>query len=281
MIQPPLNYTGSKFKLLDQILPELNYKKEKFVDLFAGGGSVYANVLDKYEKIIVNDIIKDLVNVHKGILESDEIIELTKLNCKDLKINKELYDRLRDSYNGTPSADKLWALILSCNSNLIRFNQKGEFNQTWGKRSWNPSTDKKLDSYKSHIRRFKEKIKFESKSFEMIEIDENMMIYIDPPYGYVKDKSGEIGNKQISEAGYNNFYHQKDDLNLYQFCHKINEIGSSFMISGVLEHGGQTTWILDKLISDGFTFKELNCNYEKINKSGNDKNTIEIIVKNY
>ena len=92
--------------------------------------------------------------------------------------------------------------------------------------------------------------------------------------GDVKDKSGEIGNKQISEAGYNNFYHQKDDLNLYQFCHKINEIGSSFMISGVLEHGGQTTWILDKLISDGFTFKELNCNYEKINKSGNDKNTI-------
>lgn len=57
MIQPPLNYTGSKFKLLDQILPELNYKKEKFVDLFAGGGSVYANVLDKYEEIIVNDIM--------------------------------------------------------------------------------------------------------------------------------------------------------------------------------------------------------------------------------
>ena len=98
MIQPPLNYTGSKFKLLDQILPELNYKKEKFVDLFAGGGSVYANVLDKYEEIIVNDIIKDLVNIHKGILESDEIIDLTKSNCKDLKTNKESYDELRDSF---------------------------------------------------------------------------------------------------------------------------------------------------------------------------------------
>jgi site-specific DNA-adenine methylase len=113
-----------------------------------------------------------------------------------------------------------------------------------------PDLKDREDWKEETIKRFKEKIKFESKSFEMIEIDENMMIYIDPPYGFVKDKSGEIGNKQISEAGYNNFYHQKDDLNLYQFCHKINEIGSSFMISGVLEHGGQTTWILDKLIFD-------------------------------
>src|SRR5574344_1815734 len=47
MINPPFNYTGSKFKLLDQILPLLDYNKEYFIDLFCGGGSVYTNVLDK------------------------------------------------------------------------------------------------------------------------------------------------------------------------------------------------------------------------------------------
>ena len=59
-INTPFCYTGSKFKLLEQIIPVFDYSKNTFVDLFTGGGSVYTNVLDKYEKIIVNDIIKDL-----------------------------------------------------------------------------------------------------------------------------------------------------------------------------------------------------------------------------
>mgnify|MGYP006910629311 CR=1 FL=1 len=36
-----------------------------------------------------------------------------------------------------------------------------------------------------------------------------------------------------------------------------------------------------KLISDGFNHKELNFNYEKINKSGSKKETKEIIIFNY
>lgn len=50
MINTPFNYTGNKFKLLDQILPHMDYSKKYFIDLFAGGGSVYTNVVDKYEK---------------------------------------------------------------------------------------------------------------------------------------------------------------------------------------------------------------------------------------
>ena len=49
MIETPFNYTGSKFRLLEQILPEFDYSKPYFVDLFTGGGSVYTNVLDKYD----------------------------------------------------------------------------------------------------------------------------------------------------------------------------------------------------------------------------------------
>jgi site-specific DNA-adenine methylase len=59
MIETPFNYTGSKFKLLEQLLPEFDTTKSTFVDVFTGGGSVYTNVLDKYEKVIVNDIITD------------------------------------------------------------------------------------------------------------------------------------------------------------------------------------------------------------------------------
>ena len=73
-----MNYTGSKFKLLEQILPECDYTKPYFVDLFCGGGSIYTNVADKYDKLIANDVIKDLVGIHQSLLDGDSIIEETK-----------------------------------------------------------------------------------------------------------------------------------------------------------------------------------------------------------
>jgi len=78
-IEGVMNYTGSKFKLLEQLLPEFDYTKPYFVDLFCGGGSVYTNVVDKYEKLIVNDVIKDLIGIHQALLDSDDIINKTKL----------------------------------------------------------------------------------------------------------------------------------------------------------------------------------------------------------
>ena len=280
-IETPFNYTGSKFKLLEQLLPNFDYTKPYFVDLFCGGGSIYTNVLDKYDKIIANDIISDLMGIHKNLMQDDQIITDTKELCPDKNEPLE-FSELRNNYNSAPTPSKLWALMLSCNSNQIRFNQSGLFNQTFGKRSWNPSTDKKVETFTNHIRKYKDKIRFTSKPFNEVEIkSDKIMIYADPPYGYVMNENGEIGNKQISEAGYNNFYYKQDDINLYEYLHNVNNIGSSFVISGVLEHGGKTSWLLSKLISDGFKYKELDFNYNKVNKSNSDKKTKEIIVLNY
>lgn len=133
-INTPFNYTGSKFKLLEQILPKMDYSRSTFIDLFTGGGSVYTNILDKYESVYINDIIKDLVLLHKILLNNPDIlIENTKrlATCKE---DKDKFLRLRSSYNESNSPDKLWALMLSCTSNLMRFNKSFKFNQTWGKR---------------------------------------------------------------------------------------------------------------------------------------------------
>lgn len=281
MIETPFNYTGSKFKLLQQLLPIFDFTKSNFVDVFTGGGSIYTNVAEKYRKILVNDIISDLIGIHQELLISDEIISKTKYLCQNLKESQEEYIKLRSSYNKSKSPDKLWALMLSCNSNLIRFNKQGQFNQTWGKRSWNSSTDSKVKVFTEHIRKYENKIEFSSKNFNNIEITTDTFYYLDPPYGYIKSNDGTIDNRQISEAGYNNFYYKDDDINLYNFCHKINQIDSTFMISGVIEHGGKTSWILDKLSNDGFKLHELKFDYDKINKSGTDKKTREVIITNY
>lgn len=279
-IETPFNYTGSKFKLLEQLLPEFDYTKPYFIDVFAGGGSIYTNIVDKYDKIIVNDVIEDLVGIHKELILGDEIIQLTKGLCPGKK-NTEGYAELRNSYNEQKSPEKLWALMLSCTNNMMRFSLKFNFNQTYGDRGWSDNTQRKVDAFTNHIRPYKNNIKFTSKSFDMIDISsEKIMFYCDPPYGRIKNDDGTIGKKQISEAGYNCYWKQEDDVKLYEYLKMIDKIGSSFMVSGVLSHDGKTCWMLDKLIQDGYRYKVLEYDYNKVSRKG-DKETTEIIIMNY
>jgi DNA adenine methylase Dam len=278
-VENPFNYTGSKYKILDQILPLFDYNKKNFVDLFAGGGSVYSNVLDKYDKIAVNDVIKELIDIQHKLIINDDIIN----NVKKLVVSKDDKDgflELRKNFNNDKSPEKLWALMLCCTNNMLRFNKKFEFNQTFGKRTFNSNTEKKIKSFVDNVRPFKEKIMFLSKSFNDIPLLTNTMYYIDPPYGYVKNND-TIGTKQISEAGYNAYYNRADDLMLYEYVKNIHKIGSSFMLSGLLEHNDKKSWILTRLINDGFNWKEIDLNYNKVSRLDKDKKSKEIIIYNY
>jgi DNA adenine methylase Dam len=265
-IETPFNYTGGKFKLLPQILPEMDESKSIFLDVFTGGGSVYTNILDKYNKVIVNDIISDLIGIHKELLESDVILNKTKLLCPS-KEDHELFLKLREEYNINPSPEGLWALMLSSTNNMIRFNQKFKYNQTFGKRSWNDNTQKKVNRFTDHIRKYKNNLQYISVPFEQIEINSDMMIYCDPPYSN-------------TSAGYNAYWKKDDDEKLYKYIKNIDKVGASFMLSGVLEHDGSPCKLLERLIIDGYKVIELDFNYNKVSRKG-EKETKEIIIKNY
>ncbi len=264
MIDSVMNYTGSKFKLLNQLLPEFDYNKSTFVDVFCGGGSVYTNVLEKYEEVIINDIISDLIGIHKSLMKSDDIIEKTKSLCPG-KLNTEGYSKLREDYNLNPSPDKLWALMLSCTNNMVRFNQKFKFNQTYGNRGWNSNTDVKVDNFKNHIRKFNN-IKYLSTHFENLDFNDSML-YIDPPYSN-------------TEAGYNAFWKKDDDTKLYEWLRDMERKECSFAVSGTLSHDGKPCLLLDKLVSDGYNVIEFEFDYNKVSRVGK-KETKEVLIKNY
>jgi len=261
-----LNYTGNKFGILHKIVDEMDFTKKQFIDLFTGSFVVGSNVVDKYDKVVANDIISDLIGIHKGLIESDDIIEQTKLLCPD-KDDQEGYIQLRKNYNDNNSPSGLFALMLSCTNNMIRYNLKGEVNQSFGRRSWNDNTTKKVNNFINHIRQYKDKIKFISSDFSNIIVSEPSMVYIDSPYSN-------------SEAGYNSIWRQSDDIRLYNYCKELDKNGSSFMVSGVLTHDGKSCLLLDKLIQDGYRYKELDYNYNKVSRKGN-KETTEIIIMNY
>lgn len=280
-LNTPFNYTGSKYNLLNQILPEFDYSKSYFVDLFTGGGSVYCNVVDKYEKIIANDIISDLIEIHKNLVNGNYLFVKNVKKLSPNKDNQEEYLNLRKSFNSDKSPEKLFALLLSCTNNMMRFNNSFEFNQTFGKRSYNDSTEKKINDFINHLKNHKDKIFFTSKSFEKIIPNNPSMIYIDPPYGYILNDDGTIGNKQLSEAGYNCYWKKENEIALYEYVLKINNLSHSFSLSSVYKHNNKTSWLVQKLIDFGFNYKEINYNYNKVSRKGDKKDTIEIILKNY
>ena len=200
MINSFLNYTGSKYKLLPQLLPHFDYSKNTFIDMFAGGGSVFANVVDKYEKIIANDKVSDLIKIYELIFD-DQFVTAVKSVCPN-KGDKDGYLQLRKSYNDYPSPDKLMALMLCCHNNIARFNLSGKFNATYGDRSFNLATEIKIDNWVNCLKDKISKISFHSLDFGcyLVLPKNDKFFYFDPPY------NSKINNG----AGYNNLCHNNN-----------------------------------------------------------------------
>jgi len=76
-ISCPFNYTGGKFKLLEQLQPLFD-KKEVFLDLFAGGGNVGIN--SSSSKVIFNDLNEKLIDLIKFIKDTDTNILLKQID---------------------------------------------------------------------------------------------------------------------------------------------------------------------------------------------------------
>ncbi len=271
MINTPFNYTGSKFKLLPQILPHFDYTKPDFIDLFTGGGSVYANVAAKYERVLSNDIIKDLVTTHKELLFNKDLFAAeVKSLCVD-KENQAGYHILRDSYNAAKTPSKLFALMLCCTNNLMRFNKSFQFNQTFGRRTFNDSTQKKIDEFCAGLEAHKDKIKFESESFENIWSNNprETFWYLDPPYA-------------SSEAGYNAYWSNSLEAKLLDYCLKIHEAGGTFALSGISgKHKDKGESPLITELTKRFNIVNINHDYKKVARNKDEVRGQEVLIKNY
>ncbi|MBU8597340.1 DNA adenine methylase [Alkalihalobacillus clausii] len=277
-VKSPLNYVGGKHKLLPQILPLFPEKIGTFIDVFAGGCNVAANV--DAEVTIINDKqaqVVDLIeyiysrSIDELLRELDAIIESYQLS----KTNKEGYLKLRADYNtGNVSPQMFYALVTHSFNNQIRFNQSGGFNMPFGKdrSSFNPML-------RERFIRFKETLDEKSLSlrigdFRDLELDSygnDRFVYCDPPY-------------LITTAAYNESggWSEQDERDLYEWLDSINESGIKFALSNVIEHKGRTNDILTewsrKYSTHNLSISYANSNYRSSNR---DSVTREVLITNY
>jgi DNA adenine methylase len=274
MLKSPLNYTGSKDKIIHQLTQHFPIQEsvDTFWDVFTGGLSVTINT--QYDKYRSNDIIKPLIDFYRNLYLACQEGSIEKEIDKILihKIDKnstEQYAGLREKFNETKDPYLFFSLVNSCTNNMMRFNKKFKFNQTFGKRNINDNTIRKLFDYCEVLK--SKNIIFENlnfqKLFENSTPKKDDFVYLDPPY------------YQITEAGYNAYWSKSDEEDLYDLIDSLEKQGIRFALSGVKTHKGIPNPYLTRLSK--YKIIEIQHDYEKVAKNKNIGSTQEILVINY
>jgi adenine-specific DNA-methyltransferase len=300
IIQSPLNYTGGKFKLLEQIFPHFPKRIDTFVDLFCGGCNVGINVnadtvifndnspkllylynmFKNLGKTAVLDMIDDIITKY-GLSRSTEY-GYAHYDCESSaglgSFNREPFLRLREGFN-KKNEDygyyaMLYVLIVYAFNNQIRFNSKGEFNLPVGKRDFNDKMKSKLSACID--RRHENEYRFLCKDFRELDtsaLTENSLVYCDPPY-------------LITCATYNeqDGWNEQSERDLLAFLDGLNERDIKFALSNVLSSKGKTNEILAEWLRHNqyrtihLDYKYSNSNYQRKDRSGIED---EVLIINY
>lgn len=268
----------------------VNVAEEYFNGLFNYDNEIIMNDIDShviellefFSKHDIEEILEKISFYIKkyGLSETDKYGYTPYLigNKKDVSnYNREKYIRLREDYNSRRYLDDsnilFYLLIVFGFNNQIRFNSKGKFNLPVGKRDFNSNMKNKLLDF--HRVLSTHNFNFSSRDFRLIDgINHNDFVYADPPY-------------RITTATYSeqNKWTLQDDLDLFCFLDRVNDLGAKFAMSNVIIHNGKANEELIKWSEKYLKYSSLNLdfNYNNSNYQSKAKNskTVEVLIKNY
>ncbi|QIB70279.1 DNA adenine methylase [Aminipila butyrica] len=246
--ESPLNYVGSKGRIVTDIRNRIPAGIDVFADIFGGGFNVGINSIA--DTILYNDInyfVEEIIRSFKEYDTYQYLIYMKKIIKKFglQKANADAYISARKYYNLLPIKKRdprlLFTIILYGYQQQIRFNSRHEFNNPVGMRWFN---DKVLEKMISFSREIKEKnIIFLSDDYQEIihDLDDRAFVYLDPPYQMT------TGTYNDGKRGFNG-WSKELERSLLTNLDILNEKNIKFMLSYVVEHKGQRnedvlTWI--------------------------------------
>lgn len=292
LAQSPLNYTGGKFRLLDQILPKFPNNISTFYDIFCGGFNVGSNIkagravgIDSNQQLIeLLNFIKNTQNIEnklERIIAKYSLSNSAKFGYEYYgsnsvsglgNYNKQGFKALKDDYNKDKSPLLFLVLIIFGFNNQIRFNSKGEFNLPVGKRDCNLKLKRKLEQFRKNIQD-NSFICMDFRQFDLKKLSSNDFLYLDPPY--------LLGNANYNENG---GWTKQDEIDLLGFLKRADAKGIKFALSNVLEHKGlRNDILLEWCLENSFNILYLSHSYSNSSYQTKYKNSQskEVLISNY
>lgn len=215
-IPPVIKWTGSK-RTVAPLLAENFLPSETYFEPFVGGGAMlpYARAGKGY----ASDIIPELIELWNNIKEKPEkVASEYEKRWKSLQDEGvDVYYRVRDNFNSTRNCFDFLFLTRTCVNGMIRYNDKGEFNNSFhlSRPGINP------DSLKAIIYQWKEAIQ----KIDFLNVDyreclekakKGDFVFLDPPYGGTKSR-----------------YTQTDFVleDFYKELDRLNSVGAKWMLT--------------------------------------------------
>lgn len=270
IIKSPLNYTGSKYSILNEITKVLPKHISTFIDIMGGAFNVGVNVVA--EKVIYNEFLPHTFNIIKTLLNEDSsyIINKVETIINDFKLeksNKENYILLRNDYNNSKDIYKLFVLHMYCFQNQMRFNGKLEFNSPVGNCSYNSTLTERIQKFIPRTINY-ELFNLSYKDLDITHLDKESVFYFDPPYfitnaTYNDGKRGFIG------------WNADEETKLLEYITFLHKNGFKFILSNVIYHNENTNYILAEWVN---THK---FNVVNIDNVGAKNTRDEVIITNY
>lgn len=293
----PLFYVGDKYKLMKQLIDLFPSEVDSFYEPFVGGGTVFLNI--NANRYYLNDIDKNLVNIHKFLIESskDHILffknvekvinkyQLSRSYKEDIipaslkkqwkktyfaRFNKDGYEKLRAHVNKYTKNDPLilYILLIYGFNRMLRFNGGGKFNLPVGNVDFNKNVVNALSSYFNFVRG--KKITFGSKDFRTYfsnrNYSKNDFVYLDPPY-------------LITASEYNKLWDNQSEAELLLLIEDLDKKGVKFALSNVTHYNGSKNDLLIDWMKK-YKVHKIESNY--INYHDNGKKQIkEVLITNY
>lgn len=280
-IKSPMNYTGGKYKILNDIIPSFPSGIKNFVDLFAGGLNVGINV--NAETIYANDQISYIIDLYKLFQDTstDDLVASIKARIEEYQLsqeNQEGYLELRKKYNETGEALDLFVLTCYAFNHQIRFNSKHQFNTPFGKErsSFNPNIESNLIRFCDALH--KKNIILSTGDFldfDFSLLSRGDLVYCDPPYLIT------TGSYNDGKRGFKDWT-LKEERELLALLDDLDRQGILFALSNVFCHKGLTNDVLiewsKKYYVTHIEKSYTNCSYHFKDRAAR---TMEVLVTNY
>ena len=275
--ESPLNYIGSKARVVSEIKKLSNSKCTTFYDLFGGGFNVGINVSNPVVKYVdINYFVTDLIQSFK-YYDTFDYIAFVRKQIKRFGLEKgksSAYIAAREYYNSLLPKERdprlLFTIILYGYQQQIRFNGSHEFNNPVGMRWFNDKVLEKMISFSRKIK--SSNCTFVSGTFLDFEneIPDSAFVYLDPPYQLT------TGAYNDGKRGFNGWTkaHEKE---LFDFADRLTERHIPFMLSYVVEHKGKTNTDLTSWVTkNNYSLIELG---DILGISGSRRK--EVLILNY
>jgi len=265
-LKPMMKWTGSKRKLVPELIKRLPDNYLAYHEPFLGGGSLFFYL--RPERAYLYDANPILINTYRQVRDRLPVV-LKRLSRMAVKDSKKYFYYIRKRTPGEKNRLKQAAYYIYLNRNSFRgylmTAKDGHIDSMF-------SPSETLSSLNiPNIERVSmalqdENVRLINQSFEKCRPHRGHFYYFDPPYF-------EMGARiSYSSGGFGVVHHEK----LARLCHRIDRVGGYFLLSN-----SNSPEILDMFSGKGYNIGTISVKRNLSRVISNRKTVLELLISNY